>query len=428
MPFIDISAIRPHDSAEPIQIRVIRKWIPFGKRQELCYLFVDINGDAIEAIADLNHQSHFESRITLESCYTITDYLSDTARSYMNVVPHTSCIRLGLRTSFREIDDNAIPHYYFNFVNYDRLRPRINNNLLLTDYIGRLVKASPILYKAGKNMMKISLQDQSGNFIEATLWEEIAFSFDREAALQKPQPVIIAMTSLKVSEYKGKIQLGSINATTIVINPDIEDLENVITRFGVIRGRSNTYPTTSTSLISGEEEQNRLTLEELLQKSAKDNHKTKFTCLASIKEIDISRKWFYKSCTQCRKKVLPKEEKFACPDHGEIQSPRFMYAVNATIVDDTSSVSVALFNEVMTSLLGIDCHDMVVIEDFSNPHILPTPLRAIRGKPKIFQLLCREHDNKDKMSFTVNKVFEPKASNNDIASTSAGPTTKYKKR
>ncbi|MFS7902691.1 putative nucleic acid-binding, replication factor A [Helianthus anomalus] len=344
MPFIGIAAIRPHDNAEPLQIRVIRKWIPFGKRQELCYLFVDINGDAIEAIADLNHQSHFESCITLESCYTITDYLSDTARSYMNVVPHTTCIRLGLRTSFREIDDNAIPHYYFNFVNYDRLRPRINNNLLLTesilytDYIGRLVKAPPIFYRAGKNIMKISLQDQRKN-------------------------------------------LGSTNATTIVINPDIEDLEN----------------------------------------------KTKFTCLASIKEIDSSHKWFYKSCTECRKKVLPKEEKFACPDHGEIQSPRFMYAINATIVDDTSSVSVVLFNDVVTSLLGIDCHDIVVKEDFSSPYILPTPLRAIRGKPKIFQLLYREQDNKEKMSFTVNKVFEPKSSNNDIASTSSGPTTKYKK-
>ncbi|KAI7736015.1 hypothetical protein M8C21_023877 [Ambrosia artemisiifolia] len=69
-------------------------------------------------------------------------------------------------------------------------------------------------------MLKITLQDQSGNFIEATLWEHIAFSFPRQTALQKPQPVIIALTSMKVSEYKGMLQLGSTNATTIVINPE----------------------------------------------------------------------------------------------------------------------------------------------------------------------------------------------------------------
>ncbi|KAJ0676804.1 hypothetical protein HanRHA438_Chr12g0533321 [Helianthus annuus] len=132
MPFVEISTIRPNDNAEPLQIRVIRKWIPYGNRQELCYLFVDNHGDAIEAIADLHHQSHFESHITLHSCYTIPEYLLDTARSSMNVVPHTACIRLGLRTSFSQFDDDTIPYHYFNFVNYDRLRPRIDNHLLLT--------------------------------------------------------------------------------------------------------------------------------------------------------------------------------------------------------------------------------------------------------------------------------------------------------
>ncbi|KAJ0673446.1 hypothetical protein HanLR1_Chr12g0429321 [Helianthus annuus] len=78
----------------------------------------------------------------------------------MNVVPHTTCIRLGLRTSFSQFDDDTIPYHYFNFVNYDRLRPRIDNHLLLTDYIGRMERVSPILNRAGNNLLKINLQDQ----------------------------------------------------------------------------------------------------------------------------------------------------------------------------------------------------------------------------------------------------------------------------
>ncbi|MFS7976847.1 hypothetical protein Hanom_Chr10g00897151 [Helianthus anomalus] len=50
----------------------------------------------------------------------------------MNVVPRTTCIRLGLRTSFSQFDDDTIPYHYFNFVNYVRLTPRIDNHLLLT--------------------------------------------------------------------------------------------------------------------------------------------------------------------------------------------------------------------------------------------------------------------------------------------------------
>ncbi|KAI3825080.1 hypothetical protein L1987_06556 [Smallanthus sonchifolius] len=204
------------------------------------------------------------------------------------------------------------------------------------------------------NRLKIMLQDQSGSFIEATLWEQIAFSFDREAALLKPQPMIIALTSMKVTDYRGLLQLGSTNATTVTVNPNIEELDDIIDRFDILNGHSSTYPTTSTSAISEEVDTNRLTLEELLQKTSDNNVKNKFTCLASIKEIETSQTWFYQSCTECKMRVIPKEERFACPDHGEIKSPRYMCCVNATITDETTSIPVVLFNDVMRIILGID--------------------------------------------------------------------------
>ncbi|KAJ0558228.1 hypothetical protein HanIR_Chr07g0334001 [Helianthus annuus] len=78
----------------------------------------------------------------------------------MNVVPHTTCIRLGLQTSFSQFDDDTIPYHYFNFVNYDLLKPHIDNHLLLTYYIGRMDRVSPILSRAGNKLLEINLQDQ----------------------------------------------------------------------------------------------------------------------------------------------------------------------------------------------------------------------------------------------------------------------------
>jgi hypothetical protein len=36
-----IESLQPEGPAIPLNIRVIRKWLPYWREQELCYLFVD---------------------------------------------------------------------------------------------------------------------------------------------------------------------------------------------------------------------------------------------------------------------------------------------------------------------------------------------------------------------------------------------------
>ncbi|KAM0046648.1 hypothetical protein Hdeb2414_s0009g00318991 [Helianthus debilis subsp. tardiflorus] len=70
-------------STEPIEIRVVKTWIPVGKKQEpsaksqcqeLCYMFVDKHGDTIEAIADQRnkHTLTQSSKFSLAIGSTIT--------------------------------------------------------------------------------------------------------------------------------------------------------------------------------------------------------------------------------------------------------------------------------------------------------------------------------------------------------------------
>lgn len=39
--------------------------------------------------------------------------------------------------------------------------------------------------------------------IEATFWEEKAFSINKEAIMSLPSPVIAVVTSMKVTKYEG---------------------------------------------------------------------------------------------------------------------------------------------------------------------------------------------------------------------------------
>ncbi|KAL3613806.1 hypothetical protein CASFOL_041880 [Castilleja foliolosa] len=53
--------IRERHKSGVIEIRVLRKWISKGKKEELCYQFIDTYGDCIEATADVKHIEHFDS-------------------------------------------------------------------------------------------------------------------------------------------------------------------------------------------------------------------------------------------------------------------------------------------------------------------------------------------------------------------------------
>ncbi|KAD4384908.1 hypothetical protein E3N88_25076 [Mikania micrantha] len=127
-----ISDIQPGDTSTPLNVRVIRKWRPHSKNNEMCYLFVDIHGDAIEAIIDSNEENYFDNIITVHSCYTITKYLCIPSRTYMAVVPHTTSLKIGKRATFEELLHSDIPTYYFNFTSYNALKSHMNIHKLLT--------------------------------------------------------------------------------------------------------------------------------------------------------------------------------------------------------------------------------------------------------------------------------------------------------
>ncbi|MFS7907270.1 putative replication protein A, OB [Helianthus anomalus] len=97
-------------------------------------------------------------------------------------------------------------------------------------YIGRfdtITSDGPI--KTNKRLMKLLVDDDSENFIEVALWEEVANTVNKEALIQEPFPCIIAITSLKVSEFN-YLQMKSTAPTHIYINPDIEEASSLATR------------------------------------------------------------------------------------------------------------------------------------------------------------------------------------------------------
>ncbi|KAL3634028.1 hypothetical protein CASFOL_021082 [Castilleja foliolosa] len=310
-----------------IEIRVLRKWISKGKKEELCYQFVDIHGDGIEATAEVKHIDR---------------------RTYMATVDHRASLVIGQKAKFHPVTNPNIPTVYFNFATYETIKTRIKDAKLLT--VGREV--------------------------EITLWQEM-----RHLIADNVIPGhIVAITSTMVTEHNGLLQLESTYLTTTVINPDLPQTMDHV-------GRLRALPPMQVT----ETHDRKVTLLDLKLGKQQDIQGSKnFTCEAIIKEIHGERGWYYVLCSKCNSKLYPQRESgrlnFVCKDDDNI-TPNFRYSVNATIMDASGSADAIFFNDSMQAITNISCEDIVrKYADTTNPKAVPQLLRSAIGTPKLLHL------------------------------------------
>ncbi|XP_022019498.1 uncharacterized protein LOC110919539 [Helianthus annuus] len=372
-----VKDIRVREKATAIEIRVIKQWIstskvPGIKKNELCYQFVDRNGDGIEATADGDKIEYFDKIIRLQSCYRVTGYVCTKPRDYMATINHPASLIIGKKAKFVPIESADIPNIYFGFVSYEVLRGLIKVNKLLTDFIGRVDRN--YLQPTGKisAVRKVVLRDErdhvgSGN--------------------------IVAITATQVSNYYGSIQLEATYLTTVAINPEMPQTIKYTKRLRdlppvdpndeddpIITVRELTIPD-----IAGKKTPN------MLFRNDQTQHSTRFRCDAWIEKFDLNRGWFYVHCSTCDKTVYPEEDgslMFVCKDDEDI-TPKFLYSVNAIIMDGTTPTEVTFFDEGMTALLKTSCEDLILKHGYTDPKSLPQQISDVIGIRKIMYVSVR---------------------------------------
>ncbi|KAD4889095.1 hypothetical protein E3N88_21168 [Mikania micrantha] len=322
MQSIRLSEIKKHQKPVPIQIRVAKRWILTGTRQEICYLFVDKHGDGIEATADIDQKKYFESIIEVQS--------------------------------------------YF---------------------MGIVEKNYQWTTNTGKTLRKINLKDISKRLVQITLWPDKRHLVNDDVIPGD----ILAITSTMVTEYDAMKQLESTYSTEVFVNPTFISIQEHVCRLKEI-----------ISDIIEPSVENLITLHDVLD-NIPTAGKPKYTCIARIKEIQAYRSWFYVQCSICNGKMyleIGDTSYYVCKYH-EQMTPKFMYCMNAIIVDETATTNVVFFNDVMTDLLGVTCDDMVNLHGHDDPKIPPPQMLSKIGVPMMFNLTIKP----DK-SIIVNKASE----------------------
>ncbi|MFS7963463.1 hypothetical protein Hanom_Chr08g00738351 [Helianthus anomalus] len=101
-------AIRPNEKVQPVEIRVIKKWI--------------------RSLVTTKMMSYATSFLI----YMVTTYICSKPRDYMATIDHVASLILGRKASFTPVADLDIPNVYFKFSTYEMLIDRVKSYKLLT--------------------------------------------------------------------------------------------------------------------------------------------------------------------------------------------------------------------------------------------------------------------------------------------------------
>ncbi|KAD6119722.1 hypothetical protein E3N88_10993 [Mikania micrantha] len=363
----EICHIQPHGTTVPIEARFIRGWRPYRIGNAYCHLIVDKKGDAIQVFSEDDGNNSICASIQIMNCYRLERYVCSRAPAQMKVVAHPAALRIGRASSIIPIENNSlIPSTYFNFIGYEHLRSRLNNHQLLTG------KIDDTWYENTNNgtVMRLKIADPIKEPIHITLWPEIACSVNTEPIINADHHVVVAVTSLKVIEFRDKIRLESTSATHVYVDPDIDIAKSIASTFEKLEGPKLPGQTFQKTIqtIESPSKRNRTTIAALQSQNPSEMPGIAFTCHASVTAFNNRR-----SC----------------------------YCLAATLADDTGSISVTIFDQAVTSVIGISCYEMVVQRGYTDTTIIPEPLLSIKGQDKIYRL----ERGSASSPFKVNRIF-----------------------
>ncbi|GKA08744.1 DNA helicase [Tanacetum coccineum] len=182
----------------------------------------------------------------------------------------------------------------------------------------------------------------AGNVVELALWDDMAHNFKKNEYELMEKPVIIAVTSCKVSLYGGMLQLNATNATHYYLNSDIPHLEE-------FRSHLSDLPAIESLLAS-----------------------TRRVIGTMNPAVAVQQRYNFK----------------------------------AGIFDGTATGEFTFFTPNTDVLTGIDCTKLVNLYDTPSPRDFPSEILNIQGQRHIFQFHYNPSCEKGKVDFYFDDILD----------------------
>ncbi|XP_039689008.1 replication protein A 70 kDa DNA-binding subunit C isoform X2 [Medicago truncatula] len=403
-----------------IKVRVARMWdtLNITKKKEIIstdMVLIDEKANCIHATIPRRFSPSLKKVLQEGKIYVISHFeVSKNKEKYAVVENNPSMLSFYGDAIVTEegSDDNTIPRYIFEFVNFNDLIKRCGKEVL-ADVIGFIIDVDPIEEKTTVNgkvdMLSLHLGDGSGNVLKVTLWDDYAPMFNQKLIDQMhatPKPNVAIFTSTLVKQYQGELYVSSSRSTTIYINIDTPEVADLILSS---KGKNSVLKTTETLSLTNVDVK---TISELLSMAVSGVYQgdVVYNCVATVDDILLKNGLYYVSCPHCRKTVSSTETDFNC-EHctKKVDYPKIRYRLELQVNDSTESTIFVLFAEVAEQLAQLKLDDLTPdLENTGRDSDLPKQLQHIIGSKHIFQVkLSSYFERRGVQSFTAHKILKP---------------------
>ncbi|KAL6517514.1 hypothetical protein OROMI_033215 [Orobanche minor] len=321
--------------------------------------------------------------------------------------------RLGFHryTTVKPCPRLEIPRYGFQFVAFEKINEGAMDLKLSVDVIGQMIGAGELIdisKRSGGNTKRqtIHLRNAQNSILVCTLWGKYAEEISKY--LTREEPIVVIMQFARLKKWNDEWTVGnSFNSTRFLIDSDIDE----VLEFKKSMLSATTTPMKSLSRI--ESQSVSTILSELAEESdMKDliELPSKWVVVATIDRLQSRFGWYYNSPQKCLRKA---EEIGGCIRCRKCKNtniiPRFKFGVIA--MDNTSSVSLILFDQHVNQILGYNAKDLKerVEQQGGSEFTFPDELNDLKGTTCLFKFEVSDYNIQSKYHhYTVSKLCKDK--------------------
>ncbi|PWA62212.1 hypothetical protein CTI12_AA191960 [Artemisia annua] len=217
-----IRDLKSGDTGKVIELKVYRVWAsrnpPDTTETGYRAILLDRHGDAIQANMDADDIHHFRPILIPGQAFRISDFECTPTDKWQRTLENPTSLSFTRPTKIDTIPAESFPNHYFHFTFYNQLPtkvwdPRdkgIKDYPVLTDYIGCYITSgdaenigNPTTNQS--RIRKVEIQNLNRISIEFTLWDGLADKFEKEEIEQLERPIIIVVSSCRVSKFLKRV-------------------------------------------------------------------------------------------------------------------------------------------------------------------------------------------------------------------------------
>ncbi|XP_007037579.2 PREDICTED: replication protein A 70 kDa DNA-binding subunit B [Theobroma cacao] len=315
-------------------------------------------------------------------------------------------------------EETFIPETKFNFIPIDQLGPYVNGRELV-DIIGvvqSVTSVSNIKRKIdNENISKrdMTVADETKRTVVVSLWNELANNAGQELFDIADKSPIVAIKSLKVSDFQG-VSLSTLGKSTLLINPDMPEAKNLRSWYDS-EGKGSSMASVGSGLSpskSGARSMytDRVSLSHITGNPSLGEEKPAFFSIkAFISLIRPEQAMWYRACKSCNKKVTEAVGSGywceGCQKNDEECSLR--YIMVSKISDASGEAWVSGFNEEAERIVGCPADELDKLKSKEGEmNAYQQKLKEATWVPHLFRVSVtqNEYNNEKRQRITVRAV------------------------